>query len=84
VTDSHCCVCKLLSSDKRAVALALIPLHHSLPHPLSHGDMEGPQHPITMTDGVSGIGEEKRAGVTERSKAIFIPGKLPRVFMALK
>ncbi|KAI3360611.1 hypothetical protein L3Q82_002477 [Scortum barcoo] len=43
----------------RALALALIPLHHPLPHPLSHGDMEGPQCPIMMTDGVSGMGEEE-------------------------
>lgn len=42
--------------------MALIPLHHPLPHPLSHGDMEGPQHPIMMTDGVSGMGEEEEGG----------------------
>lgn len=44
------------------MALALIPLHHPLPHPLSHGDMEGPQCPIMMTDGVSGMGEEEEGG----------------------
>lgn len=63
MTDSYCCVGKLLSPDKElwlwpsslCIILFLIPA-------LSR-DTEGPQWPITMSDGVEGMAsEEEDAG----------------------